>query len=83
MKDTSEEILNMQHAIFFSKPEEQRFLLAMKMIDDGIELSKASIRNEDPTLTEKELKSELFKKIYSNDFSEDECELISSHLFNH
>lgn len=83
MKDTPNEIMIIQHEIFFTKSLEQRFLLAMQMIDDGVSLCRASIKNEQPNISEKELKVELFKKIYSTDFSEYEFQKISLHLNNH
>ena len=83
MNDTPDEIMEMQHKIFFAKSEEQRFLFAMQMVEDGFELSKAAIRNENPSISEKDLKLDLFKKLYSTDFSDEEFEIISSHLNSH
>jgi len=76
MQDTSEEIMMLQHNIFIVKPISERFLLGMQMIEDGIKLCEAGVKNAQPDISEIELQKEIFKRFYRNDFSEKEITTI-------
>lgn len=76
MKDTTEEAERKQREIIFSKTEEERFLMGIEMIDSVRQIVANSIREKHPGISETELKVEMFKRYYSNDFPPDELEKI-------
>ncbi|MDZ4844618.1 MAG: hypothetical protein SH857_03610 [Chitinophagales bacterium] len=69
MKDTTEEAEKMQLEIILSKTNEERFLMGIEMIDSVRLIVANSIREKHPGISETELKVEMFKRYYENDFS--------------
>ena len=76
MNDTPEEIMQKQHDIFLAKPAEERFRLTFDIIEAGIALTRASIRNSNNDFSEKEIKKEVFRQLYAGSFSEEELNKI-------
>ena len=70
MNDTPDHIYKIQDAIFNSWSVEERFRRGAEMMDDGRRLVESSIRNANPDISEKELKAQVFKRFYENDFTE-------------
>lgn len=80
MQDTSPEIMLIQHNIWMKKTEEERFRMGIEMIEEGRKLVESSIKNENPGISPTELKREVFKRFYENDFSAEELNTILQHL---
>ena len=78
MKDTSDEIYKIQHDIFMKKPLKERFLLNLDLTEFIREMTRRRILKANPGISEKELKTEIFKETYSDEFSEDEIKKITS-----
>lgn len=76
MKDTSKEINDYQLKFFLNKSVEERFQLTFQMIDDGKKLVESTIINNNPSISDIELKKETIKRFYRNDFSEAEMNNI-------
>lgn len=77
MKDTTDEIYKIQHDIFMKKPVKERFLLNLDLTEFVREMTKRRILSKNPNLSEKQLKTEIFKETYSDEFSEDEIKKIT------
>ena len=76
MPDTSEKISNKQIEILLSKSEEERFKIGDELASFGRKVLESSIRNENPKISEIDLKTEVFKRSYSTEFSPEEINLI-------
>ncbi|MEO5570340.1 MAG: hypothetical protein ABIT08_07245 [Bacteroidia bacterium] len=76
MKDTPEFMRKRQIEIFNSLPEEVRFFRALQRMEDGKNLLESGIRNEIPGISDADLKIEVFRRMYHNDFSEEEMSVI-------
>lgn len=72
MQDTTEEIYKIQHDIFMKKPLKERFLLNLELTEFDREMTRRRILKANPEITEKEIKSKMFREYYSDEFSEDE-----------
>jgi len=80
MKDTPSIIQKKQKDIFMSKSEDERLTIGLEMIDFGRALAEVRIREEHPNISEAELKAEIFKLFYKNDFTSDELDKIARWL---
>lgn len=69
MKDTTEEAEKIQLEIILSKTNEERFLMGIEMIDSVRQIVANSIREKHPGISETELKVEMFRRYYENDFT--------------
>ena len=76
MKDTTDEMLNKQREIIFSKTLAERFMMGIEMCEDVRKIVKSSIKNKNPGISKLDLKIEVFKRYYTNDFSQKELDLI-------
>ena len=76
MKDTSEDIEIYQRKLIYAKPVRERFGMAVEMYEIAREMAIDSIKKLNPGINKKDLKKELFKRFYLNDFSEDEMRII-------
>ena len=76
MPDTSEKISNKQIEILLSKSEEERFKIGDELASFGRKVLESSIRNENPKISEIDLKTEVFKRCYSMAYSPEERDLI-------
>jgi hypothetical protein len=76
MPDTSEEISRIQIEILLAKSEEERFKIGDELSAFGRRVLESSIRNENPGISEIDLKTEVFKRCYSPAYSPEELDLI-------
>jgi len=76
MKDTPDEIYAKQFAIFMAKPIKERFLLNLQLTELVRETTQRRIKRQHPEFNDDEVKIEMIKQFYSNDFSADEMEAI-------
>jgi hypothetical protein len=74
--DTPKEIRKIQNQIFFQKTVQERFQLGIEMIEDAKKIVENSIRIKNPQISAIDLKIEVFKRFYKNDFSEEKKEDI-------
>ena len=70
MNDTSEEMEKRYHALLMQRSGEERLKMGCSMFDAARTIVKSSILNENPGLTERELKERIFLRFYGLDFSE-------------
>ncbi|MFN8344577.1 MAG: hypothetical protein U0X91_06225 [Spirosomataceae bacterium] len=80
MKDTPSEISELQRSIWMQKPLNERVRLGLEMIDEGLAVVRRSIQNNNPSLNEREVVVELFKRLYGNEFTEEEQKPILEFL---
>jgi DNA replication protein DnaD len=80
MNDTPNHIRQLQTDITMQKSPAERFKDGLEMIDYGRFIVENSIRNQKPTITERELVVEVFKRYYANEFSPVELEKITAFL---
>ena len=76
MQDTATHIRKIQAGIVLAKSEPQRNEMGFEMIDSVYAIVKNAILEKDPGLGARELIVEIFKRYYTNDFSEDEVNQI-------
>lgn len=76
MSDTTEEISMKQVEILLSKSEEERFIIGDELASFGRKVLESSIRNENPGISEIDLKTEVFKRCYSMEYSPEELHKI-------
>lgn len=76
MIDTSDEMLIKQREILFSKTPQERFKIGLDLIEFGRYTVRQSILNENPDISEQDIKRLMFKRCYANVFSVQEMEDI-------
>lgn len=76
MEDTSRELYSKQREIFLSHSLQKRFMMGIDMMEAGWKLAESSFKNEDPEISAIDLKIKVFKRMYSQDFSEAEINKI-------
>lgn len=76
MKDTTDEMLNKQREVIFSKTPQERFMMGIEMNEDVRKIVESSIKNKNPDISRLDLKIEVFKRYYTNDYSQKELDLI-------
>ena len=74
--DTPKEIRKIQNQIFFQKTVQERFKIGIEMIEDSKKIVENSIKIKNPQISANDLKIEVFKRFYKNDFSEEKMEDI-------
>ncbi len=77
MEDTPTNIQKKQLEIFMAKSPDERMTICFEMIDFGRTLAETKIKEENPNITTSELKAEVFKLFYKNDFEASELEKIA------
>ena len=80
MNDTKPEVIQKQREIFFAKSPGERLRICLDMIDFGRTLMESQIRSKNPEITDNELKAEVFKAFYKNDFPSEKLEEIANWL---
>jgi len=80
MRDTSPEIEKRMLELFTERTPAERLRMASGMFDTGIALMKAGILDQQPDLTENELKIAIFRRLYADCFSKAEIERIVQFL---
>jgi len=83
MNDTSLDILEKQREIFHKKTSQERFLIGAELIEMGRIIIESSIKNNKPDISEIDLKIEVFKRYYSDYFSDDELQKIIISMRNY
>jgi len=78
MSDTTHDISRKQIEILLAKSEEERFKIGDELASFGRKVLESSIRNENPGISEIDLKTEVFKRCYSMAYSAEELNLIIS-----
>jgi len=66
MKDTTEHISKKQLEIWLAKPIAERFQLAMSTIDEINMQTEARIRQQNPSISESELRIEFIRQNYKD-----------------
>jgi len=72
MTDTTPEINRIQFDIMLSKSESERFRIGEELITFGRKVLESSVRQENPGISEIDLKIEVFKRCYSSFYSKEE-----------
>ena len=80
MKDTKPEMLGLQRKILEKKSYGEKFLMSIDMYETSKSFVKGAILNEMPDISEDELRRELFRRFYKNDFTKVELEKITGLL---
>lgn len=83
MKDTSTEIRKKQYELIFQLSESQRFSEGIKMINMGRTIVENSIKEQNPNITDLEMRIAIFKRYYSLDFSKQEMDKIINAFYQH
>ena len=72
MQDTPDHINKIQHDLFLALPLHERFSQGVEMAIEGKKLLEHSIKTSSPGISDIELKIEVFKRMYSGDFTKDQ-----------
>ena len=80
MNDTSPEMEKQYHALLMRRSGAERLKMGCSMFAAAREIVKSSILNENPGLTESELKERIFLRFYGLDFSESQKQKIIAQL---
>ncbi len=83
MQDTTIEMRKKQYEIVFQMSESQRFAEGIKMIQMGRVIVENSIKEQNPQITELEMRIAVFKRYYSRDFSKPEMDNIVTAFYAH
>lgn len=82
MNDTSPEMQEKMYELISKKTPEERLKMGWSMYETSKYLVTQAILRENPSISEAELRQELFLKFYGNDFSPEESKKILEHLKN-
>jgi len=74
--DTPDHIARKQFEILVSKTPDERFVILDRFIDFGRKLVESNIKNNNPDISELDLKIAVLKRNYSTCFSNDVMEKI-------
>ena len=80
MRDTPLEIEMRMSAMFAERTPAERLCMATEMFGAGMALMKAGILQDNPAISEAEMRGMLFRRMYGDCFSAEECERIVEHL---
>ena len=80
MKDTTAEIEKKQREILMAKSPGERLAICLEMTDFAHELVESGIKAKTPNISCFDLKAEVFKRFYKNDFEGEELERIAHWL---
>jgi hypothetical protein len=80
MNDTSESIFQKQLEILESKSMHERWVMAFDLTELSRYLISRAIKRENPGISEVDAKVELFRRFYSDDFHEEELNVISKQM---
>jgi len=83
MIDTNEEMHRKQLEVIYAKSPEERFIIGGELIELGRYIVENSIKLQNPDLSELDLKIEVLKRYYSQEFSPEELNKIISSLINY
>ena len=74
MNDTHPIIKNLYHKMLMEKSNEERMLMGFSMLESAKKMILLSLKNN------KNLKGELFKRLYKNDFNEKKLKKIIKYI---
>ena len=80
MNDTHPEMAARFRNLLMSKTGQERLLMGCSMYDAAKEIVRCSIYNNNPGITEAEMRREIFLRFYSHEYSRAEREKIISAL---
>ena len=80
MHDTSLAMDEKMRELIRAKTPLERLEMGCSMYETSRYLVQRSILESNPSISEKDLRKELFLKFYAGDFSPEECERIAKHL---
>lgn len=80
MNDTSLAMEEKMREMIRKKTPLERLKMGCSMYETSRYLVKRFILENNPSISEKELRKEIFLNFYKNDFSPAECERIANHL---
>ncbi len=63
MTDVKPEVAKLQYDMFMALPIQKRFLIGLKMCEDGMKLLVASVRNEFPHANEAEFQIQMLRRL--------------------
>lgn len=76
MKDTHPKILERWHASLDALSPEERVKMSCSMYDFAREIVEASIKNENPAVSERDLAKKTFIRFYGKDFNQQTLDRI-------
>ncbi|MFV0341064.1 MAG: hypothetical protein ACK5MA_10655 [Parachlamydiaceae bacterium] len=80
MDDTSIDIAEKMREIIRTKTPLERIIMGCSMYETARFLIERSILASNPSISQNELRKEVFLKFYRDDFSPEECERIANYL---
>ncbi len=83
MNDTSARMQESYERMLLNKSPEERVRMACSLFDFSRELVVSSIKAENPTISRKELQSQIFLRFYGEDFDTEKKQKITSYFLNH
>lgn len=82
MNDTTPDIEKRIAAMMAERSPAQRLQMASDMFDAGRELLRAGLKNMNPSLTEEQLRGQVFLRLYGDDFRPEEIKRIMACIPN-
>lgn len=79
-RDTPPEVEKRLLALYASLTPAERVRMATEMFTTGVELVKVGIRQQQPDISEPELRRRVFLRLYSDCFSKEEAERIADYV---
>ena len=80
MRDTTQEMLQKQREIIFSKSSNERFMIGIDTINFGHLMVESSIKQKNPQISELDLKIAVLRRYYETSFNRSEFEKIINSL---
>lgn len=80
MRDTPEFIAQMQVDIILAKPMRERILRTMEMMQMTFTMAENRLKRTYPFLTYPQLRAEMFREMYRNDFQPDKLAEIAGQI---
>jgi hypothetical protein len=80
MTDTQPEMAKLYHQLLMAKTGEERLMMGCSMFDFAKLIVLSSIKNENLGLSPSEIRQELFKRFYQNDFTASQTQKILAML---
>ncbi len=80
MHDTTPEVERIYSEMLRSRTPLERFQMVSEMFDTARTLMAAGILRENPNLSELEVKREVFRRMYREDFTPEQMEKILQHI---
>lgn len=83
MNDTSARVQERYERMLLNKSPEERVRMACSLFDFSKELVVSSIKAENPAISGKELRSQIFLRFYGADFNAEKKRKIASYFLKH